>query len=467
MISLGPKAHGECGRAAVRCAPGTLCLVARGLAVALTVVALAPTAEADPGERRLPAWSKVGSAHRGPVKPVTATVETRLVDATISTRDGHAVLKLTLEGPGAAEIAPSLTLLKGPPRVSLDLGAVQLVPELKRKGTTATWGRTSVVTGVRFGIRAANVTAVMIDLAGPVAIARAEVAVLPATDRTPDRAVVTIDLQPSDPATFEAGAVSALPSPAHPAPPQASHNANPLLAGSPRAVVVIDAGHGGTDPGAIGANGLYEKAIVLEVAQRLKSVLSSSGRFEVVMTRDADTFVSLPRRVAIADAAGADVFVSIHADSISDGRAADAISGASVYTLSERASSEAARRLAEKENAAGALDPALAKVETPSSVRDILLDLTRRETESLSAELRAGLVGMLKQAIKVARDPNRSAAFFVLRQTRTPSVLVELGYLTNPRDEALMASSAWQEKVALAIAKGIETYFTGRRGRTR
>ncbi len=234
---------------------------------------------------------------------------------------------------------------------------------------------------------------------------------------------------------------------------------------SPRAkpVIVIDPGHGGIDPGASGINNISEKTLVLAVAQRLQAILAKSAAFDVRLTRTGDVFVSLDRRLQFSGDQGADLFVSLHADSIAETNLAEGIRGATVYTLSERASDEQARKMAEKENASD-LIAGLQGVDQngKDQVKSILIDLMKRETSNFSADFSNVLVSRLKRSITLARDPQRSAAFKVLKQTHAPSVLVELGYMSNSKDQQEMATPAWQDKVSGAIAAAITTYFAKR-----
>lgn len=228
-------------------------------------------------------------------------------------------------------------------------------------------------------------------------------------------------------------------------------------------VVVIDPGHGGVDPGAVVNSDILEKVIVFAVAERLEKKLRDTFRFRVVMTRTGDTFVSLDERVERSRLEKGDLFVSLHADSIDNAVGAAAVRGAAVYVLSLQASDAEARRLAEKENAADRLAGVIPKrAVEQEGVRTILVDLLKRETERESERFQALLVASMTSLVPVARQPLRSAAFHVLKQTETPAALVELGYMTNPHDLRLMRQAEWQEKMAGAIAKSIEKFFDER-----
>jgi N-acetylmuramoyl-L-alanine amidase len=255
----------------------------------------------------------------------------------------------------------------------------------------------------------------------------------------------------------------------------AAQLADPNLAGSgvvkpgrQRPLIVIDPGHGGVDPGAVGpsASGapVLEKVVVLAVAKLLAATLLASGRYDVVMTRSGDTFVPLDQRGAQSRRLGADLFISIHADSVAANSRAQDVRGATVYTLSDQASDEQARMLADKENAADQTAglPAVAALDQ-DQVRSILVDLMRRETSEFSTAFRGIVTAELAQRIAMAREPQRAAAFRVLKQTEVPAVLIELGYMTNAQDQKLLQSAAWQSQVAGALSRSIDSFFATRK----
>jgi N-acetylmuramoyl-L-alanine amidase len=276
--------------------------------------------------------------------------------------------------------------------------------------------------------------------------------------------VLTVELRPSNAAAFGEGTGGGRQA-AEAAPAAATFDSAPAAppkADQDKPVIVIDPGHGGIDPGAVGAGNLLEKHLVFAVAKRVQEQLESTGRYTVVMTRARDVFVSLSDRLAISRKAQSDLFISIHADSI-ESTYAQSIKGATIYTLSERASDAEARAIAEKENASdliAGLD--VAKGEDNDDVKNILIDLMKRETANFSAEFSRTLVRSLKSNVSLSRDPERAAAFKVLRQTHAPSVLVELGYVSNPDESRQMQSVAWQAKVAASIAAAVEAYFAKR-----
>jgi N-acetylmuramoyl-L-alanine amidase len=241
-------------------------------------------------------------------------------------------------------------------------------------------------------------------------------------------------------------------------------DASPVLVPLPQTataglpVVVIDPGHGGIDPGAVTDQGVLEKDVVFAVAMQLRALLVARGRIRPVMTRDSDAAVRLDRRIAVAQDHKARLFVSLHADAYA-GQGGASVRGGAVYVLGADASNAAARALAERENTADAR-AGVAGADGPNlAVDGILADLTMRETSALSQRLQAGLVQSLKRSILLAREPARAAAFRVLKQAETPAVLIELGYMSNGQDVALLQSPEWQLSVASRIADAIEAFL--------
>jgi N-acetylmuramoyl-L-alanine amidase len=221
-----------------------------------------------------------------------------------------------------------------------------------------------------------------------------------------------------------------------------------------RPIVVIDPGHGGVDPGAIGRKGENEKTVVLAIAQALKKDLLADGRYKVVMTRDSDVFIPLADRVKIARKAGASLFLSIHADTISD----SSVQGAGVYTLSASASDAQAAALAAKENSADEI-AGINLRDTPDEISSILIDFAQHHTQERSARLAALLVPRIGTAINMRERSHRSAGFRVLKAPDVPSALVEVGYLSNPADEAVLTSAKGRARIARALSQGIADYF--------
>ncbi len=220
-------------------------------------------------------------------------------------------------------------------------------------------------------------------------------------------------------------------------------------------VVMLDPGHGGVDPGTIGLSGEYEKDIVLPLALAVKTALDKGGKVKCLMTRSDDTFIPLQERVAIARAAHADLFMSLHADSDPD----PDIRGLSVYTLSKNASDATAQALADKENKSD-LVAGLNLNNTNAEVTSILIDLVQRETLNSSAVFAGEVIDEVRHDTKaLLENTHRFAGFAVLKAPDVPSVLVESGYLTNRQDEQLLRKPEYRAKLAAALARAIEGYF--------
>jgi len=224
-----------------------------------------------------------------------------------------------------------------------------------------------------------------------------------------------------------------------------------------RRVIVIDAGHGGVDPGAISLGGVFEKAITLGVAAEIERQLTASGRYKVVMTRSDDTFIRLRDRVAIARQVNADLFISIHADSLND----HSIGGMSIYTLSKTASDREAEALATKENKADIIAGVDLRDESPQ-VSTILIDLAQRETKNLSAKLARSVIDSVGQDRRLLQRPHRFAGFAVLTAPDVPSVLIELGYLSNRTDEHELLDPSHRERLGRGIVRALDGFFAGR-----
>lgn len=311
-----------------------------------------------------------------------------------------------------------------------------------------------LVTAFRYGLFAPGKSRIVLDLNGPFLIDRTFV--LAPRDDQPARLV--IDLVPTDEATFLAkqkeerskiAEAQAVDRPSASAPPN-----------DEKPVVVLDPGHGGVDPGAKSSGGVEEKAVVLAFAKRLQEKLEATGRYQVFMTREDDTFLPLKERVTYARKKGAGLFVSLHADyfptEIDDAR------GATVFTLSEEATDDEARALAAKEN----FSDAIAGVELPKDsdevVTNILIDLAQRETNNRSVVLARSIVGELASTGRLHTKQLRSAGFRVLKAPDVPSVLVELGFLSNQEDEKQLTSDSWRERMAVSITAAIDNYFAKR-----
>jgi len=226
-------------------------------------------------------------------------------------------------------------------------------------------------------------------------------------------------------------------------------------------LVVLDPGHGGKDPGAIGVSGTYEKHVALATAHALAQQLRAAG-YKVHLTRETDDFIPLDGRVEIAQAHGASLFMSIHADALAD----HTVRGASVYTLAGKASDAQSAMLAERENAADRYGVA-GGAGTPPQVAEILASLVRHETRVGSARMQTSVVSNLGREIPLLENPARHAAFAVLKSADIPSVLVEMGFMSNKHDEAALRVAEHQEKVASALRRSVDTYFASQGHLTR
>ncbi|SDC88905.1 N-acetylmuramoyl-L-alanine amidase [Ruegeria marina] len=301
------------------------------------------------------------------------------------------------------------------------------------------------ISGVHYGSYVPGWSRMVLELARPLVVSEAAMNV----DNVTGEARLTVMLQPAGEQEFAAGTGAPsdprwdLPAPQDlPALPERAPDA-PLR-------VVLDPGHGGIDPGAE-VEGVVEKELMLRFARELQDLLLRSGGFEVILTRDTDVFVSLERRVALAHEAGADVFLSLHADSLSEGMA----HGATVHVLAEEASDVASAKLAERHDR----DDLLAGVdlsETDDKVTDVLLDLARQETRPRTEALARALVdGMAQQGGPMNRRPLRAASFSVLKAADIPSVLVEVGFLSSPRDLKNLQDDNWRAAMAAGIRNGL------------
>jgi N-acetylmuramoyl-L-alanine amidase len=335
--------------------------------------------------------------------------------------------------------------LADPYRIVVDIP--QITFQLPQKAGETGRG---LIKAFRFGLVMPGGSRIVFDLIKPARVEKAFV--IDAANGAPARLV--LDLAAIDRESFlrkvaaEEKASSAVPAPPHE--PQAA-------ASDSRPLVVLDPGHGGIDTGTKGPGGEEEKDIVLDFAKRLRERVEALGKYRVLMTRSDDTFVPLADRVRIARDAGASLFISIHADWLSH-KEGDA-QGATIYTLSETASDPAAARLAEEENRADVIAGVDLKDE-PDDVAGILIDLAQRETKTFSVQFAHKLEGAMASATRMHKQPLKSAGFRVLRAPDVPSVLVELGYVSNKDDLQSLLSDTWRDHTAGSIAAAIDGYFS-------
>lgn len=367
-------------------------------------------------------------------------------------------------------VSYSVYVLPNPYRVMIDLPGVafDLGP-----GSGSGLG---LVSAYRFGPLGKDRSRIVIDTTGPVLIAKSFL--VKPEDGQPARLVV--DLVKTDEKTFrmahEADIAARpdaaaepeaddpvqtatamplpVPKPGTEPPPTTAERPAPAKRADGKRVIVIDPGHGGIDPGAIGVRRTKEKDVVLAFSRALRDKLGANKNYEVVLTRDDDTFLSLKQRVKVARQSQADLFIAVHADTV---RGAS-VRGATLYTVSEKASDAEAEALAQKENRAdiiGGMDLATEN----EDVTDILIELAQRETKNHSIFFAKKAANQLQLVTHMTGKPTRSAGFVVLKAPDVPSVLLELGYLSNKADEALLVSPKWQAQVTEAMAKAIDAYF--------
>jgi N-acetylmuramoyl-L-alanine amidase len=341
-------------------------------------------------------------------------------------------------------VTAQVSLMERPDRVIIDLPEVafHLPQEAGRS-------KEGLIASYRYGLFAPGRSRVVMELTQPAMVS----GMTTAPDATGAATILTIELSRAEREEFRRVAVenSAATKDTSAAPvAQDTKDARP--------VIMIDAGHGGIDPGAAGSGNVVEKDLVLSFAQRLKKKLEEAGRYKVVMTRDQDVFVSLGDRVRAARAAQADLFISVHADSISGGQE---VRGLTVYTGSERASDADSARLADRENKADAM-AGVESGDMPDDVSDILMELTLRETRSFSHNFASRLVGEFDSVARLNKNPHRQARFQVLRAHDVPSVLVELGYLSSQKDLDLLMSEEWRVKMVSAMSVAVDRFFAAR-----
>ncbi|PJK30395.1 N-acetylmuramoyl-L-alanine amidase [Minwuia thermotolerans] len=315
-----------------------------------------------------------------------------------------------------------------------------------------------LIRDMRYGRFAANTGRLVLETELPV-LAERQFMLAPAAGQGHR---LVIDLRPASDTEFrsarnEAVARLTSPPPARPAVRDLGAGVPPLPPPRPatRMTVVVDPGHGGVDPGALGVRGTHEKQVVLDVGRRLRDVLVATGRYRVVMTREDDRFISLRDRVEIARRARADLFVSLHADAAPR----RSVGGAGVYTLSETASDKETEALARRENQSDLLAGMDIAGSADEVTNLILIDLVQRETMNNSARFARVAVDEIGRTIELRSNPHRFAGFRVLKAPDVPSVLVELGFLSNPDEERKLISRDWQDRVARALTEAIDAYF--------
>jgi len=347
--------------------------------------------------------------------------------------------RLVVELTGAVEFR--VFALAQPERLVIDLSPVDwALPE-----RTLALGRAGVAQ-IRFGRFRPDTSRIVIDLDRPLILGSAQWLEADAVSRTPYRLI--LDLAPVPSAAFLA---TVRVQPSAPAPLPRRKPLPPSL----RRLIALDPGHGGRDPGAVSLEGVKEKAVVLTFARELRTALEASGRYRVAMTRDGDGGIGLWQRVAFVRNAGADVLLSIHADHIDNRR----VRGASVYTLSEEATDAESAELARLENRADSIVGTDVTESHDPDVAAVLASMMQQGTMNCSVALAELLVPELGTVAPLVNRPHRSAEFRVLKAPDVPSVLIELGYLSNEQDAERLKSESHRRVLAGAMVEALDEYF--------
>ena len=368
--------------------------------------------------------------------PAWAAGNPIVTDARVGVHDGMTQFVLDVSAPIQVQ---RVFTLPAPYRVVIDLPSSIGQPDLRDDRVN-----TGIISAYRSGRFSARTFRLVLEVNGPVRV-------LPHDPLPSDHHV--FQLEPVNKATFarepQAPPVlaAALPGPPIPrAKPERSAN---------KTLIVIDPGHGGIDPGATRGNKILEKDITLAVAKRIKKELEKSSRYSVLLTRDGDTFMSLHERFMVAQGRLADLFISIHADSIRK----RGIRGAAVYRLSDKASDEEAEALAQKENQADVLAGVESFDSYDDTTRGNLLNLSQNKAQDRAIHFSVMLIEALRgEKVKLLRQPRRYAGFVVLKAPEVASVLVELGYLSNQRDAKLLRSARHQARLARAVRRAVDRY---------
>jgi N-acetylmuramoyl-L-alanine amidase len=372
------------------------------------------------------------------VRPTSQAGPGRISGMSASQSGASTIVTIRVDRPLDARIfslaQPSPRLVLDVPRVTFGIG----------NGQSGTVAGGAGVNGFRFAQKSATESRIVIDLKGPMRVARQEV-----VNVLGGRAL-RLELVPTSMEVF----ASAAPPPQAAAPAASLPVPAPLKQGQNgrRFVIVIDAGHGGKDPGAQGLEGrLVEKEVTLASAIALRDYLRRDRRFEVILTRDSDVFLTLERRILIARDRRADLFISLHADAAPP---TARVNGATVYTLSEEGG-QRARRLLNNDN----WSIAPSNRTQDESVIEILRDLTQRDTKNQSAIFGQGLIDQIRRVGPVTATSHRRAGFFVLLSPRVPAVLLEMGFLTNNEDAQRLGDPAFRSRQMASTARAISDYF--------
>tara|TARA_Y100001934_G_scaffold70774_1_gene87955 strand:+ start:2608 stop:3870 length:1263 start_codon:yes stop_codon:yes gene_type:complete len=332
------------------------------------------------------------------------------------------------------------------------------LPKIKWKIKSSNLKKSRRIIGYRFGLYRHENSRFVIDLGRPIRVSKA-FHLSPSGNR---KHRIIIDLSDTSPADFFKNIKRGIPKTFNKTISQKNFKVKNKTLKKETPLIVLDPGHGGIDSGARGLRGTLEKKVVLALAYELKKQLVYNNKYRVLLTRTRDVFVRLRERIAIAHRAGADLFISLHADSIGKKH----VRGGSVYTLSERASDREAEALARRENKSDII-AGVDLNEQSNTVAKILIDLRQRLTKNNSVMFAKLLGKQLNKKILMLRRNHRFAGFAVLKAPEIPSVLIEMGYLSNTHDEKLIRSPRHRRKIAKAIKIAIDKYFTIRKSMRR
>lgn len=362
---------------------------------------------------------------------------------------GIGTVRIVLESD--SEFEYKAFLLSSPSRLVVDTYGIDVSPKIENQIT-----KNNIISSGRIGTIESNGRRIVFDLAKPAIIKKAFV--LKPQSNFGWRFVIDMSVSTEREFNKKVGtsyAFTSTDSPKSYVSRNASKSSNKAKSKeSGKKIIVLDPGHGGKDPGAIGYSGMYEKNITLAMGKELKKMLEDTGRYKVYLTRSTDIFIPLRDRVKISRKHKADLFISLHADSTKNRSA----KGLSVYTLSEKASDKEAEALAERENKADVID-GLNLVEHSKEVSDILINLAQRETMNRSSEFATFMVQEMRSAAKLVNDTHRFAGFAVLKAPDVPSVLLEMGYLSNRTEERLLKQQSYRRKLAKATTRAVNRYF--------
>jgi N-acetylmuramoyl-L-alanine amidase len=369
--------------------------------------------------------------HTARAQELSALARLDVAASSLGAEGGGLALQLSISQP----VPWRLRLMDDPPRLVID------AREIDWTGLGALRPAGPAV-ALRAGSFRPGWSRLVVELDGPQRVVLSEMAT------AAGGAVIRLRLEPTDPASFAAEAARPdLPDWAAPEPAEVSA---PAAEGQGPLIVVLDPGHGGIDPGAE-RDGVTEAGLMLTFARELKEALLRDGRFSVVLTREEDVFVPLETRISIARAAGASLFLSLHADALAEGEA----QGATVYTLAAEATDAATEALAERHDR----DDLLAGIDLTDQddvVAEVLMDMARTETAPRTERLAQAIVAAIKRAeIRMHRRPLQTGGFSVLKSPDIPSVLLELGFLSSDRDYSRLSDPDWRATMAEAVLQAI------------